>query len=132
VYLNYLSKKASRSAIDVIGGGDRYSALTQPVVNCILTHTSNYVKNGIASAQVLLGIMSTVLAFLGASTEEMSMLANIARRPLLALLLSAASPSVYFSRAFEYHSPSEILAVHDLRMRHGAQQLSLGKSSSQE
>lgn len=68
------------------------------------------------SAQVLLGVMPTVLAFLGASTEEMSMLSNVARRPGLALLLAAGSPSVYFSRAFEYHDPGVILADHPARL----------------
>jgi len=36
---------------------------------------------------------------------------------LLALLLSAAPPSVHLSHAFEYHAPDQILAVHELRMR---------------
>ncbi|KAK4639704.1 hypothetical protein QC761_710690 [Podospora bellae-mahoneyi] len=64
------------------------------------------------AAQVLLGVMPTVLAVRGPSTEEMSMLANVARRPLLALMLAAGSPSVYFSRAFEYHDPAQILHDH--------------------
>lgn len=44
------------------------------------------------------------------------MLANVARRPILALLLSAGSPSVYFSRAFEYHDAGEILQDHPSRL----------------
>ncbi|KAK4188574.1 hypothetical protein QBC35DRAFT_495842 [Podospora australis] len=68
------------------------------------------------SAQVLLGVMPTVLAVIGASTEEMSMLANVSRRPFLALLLSMASPSVYFSRAFKYSDPTAIMQVHPNRL----------------
>ncbi|KAK0668649.1 hypothetical protein QBC41DRAFT_321470 [Cercophora samala] len=68
------------------------------------------------AAQVLLGVMPTVLAVMGPSTEEMSMLANVARRPLLALMLAAGSPSVYFSRAFEYHDPAQILHDHPSRL----------------
>ncbi|KAK4209360.1 hypothetical protein QBC37DRAFT_245192, partial [Rhypophila decipiens] len=115
-YAAYLTGVKNHSRIDYIGGGGIYSVVTQPVINCILNHTSDYVKNGMTSAQVLLGVMPTVLAILGASTEEMSMLSNIARRPLLALLLSAGSPSVYFSRAFEYHDPAEILSDHPARL----------------
>ncbi|KAM7218611.1 hypothetical protein V8F06_005930 [Rhypophila decipiens] len=115
-YAAYLTGVKNHSNIDHIGGGGIYSVVTQPVINCILNHTSDYVKNGMTSAQVLLGVMPTVLAILGASTEEMSMLSNIARRPLLALLLSAGSPSVYFSRAFEYHDPAEILSDHPARL----------------
>ncbi|KAK0616872.1 hypothetical protein B0T14DRAFT_589169 [Immersiella caudata] len=116
-YFTYLSRNQSIVNIDIIGGGDKYSVLTQPVIDCILNHTSDYIKNGMTSAQVLLGIMPTALALLGPSTVEMSMLANVARRPLLALTLSAESPSVYFSRAFEYSEPHKILALHKLRMR---------------
>ncbi|KAK0748827.1 hypothetical protein B0T21DRAFT_344440 [Apiosordaria backusii] len=68
------------------------------------------------AAQVLLGVMPTVLSVIGASTEEMSMLANVARRPLLALMLAAGSPSVYFSRAFDYHDPAQILHRHPNRL----------------
>ncbi|VBB87066.1 Putative protein of unknown function [Podospora comata] len=68
------------------------------------------------AAQVLLGVMPTVLAVMGPSTEEMSMLANVARRPLLALMLAAGSPSVYFGRAFEYHDPAQILHDHPSRL----------------
>src|SRR5688572_30771483 len=67
-YADYLTANKSHSKIDVLGGGGEYSVLTQPVVNCILNYTSDYVKNGMTSAQVLLGIMPTVLALLGAST----------------------------------------------------------------
>ncbi|KAK4449550.1 hypothetical protein QBC34DRAFT_380009 [Podospora aff. communis PSN243] len=45
-YLNYLSGNKSHSKIDFIGGGDKYSVLTQPVTDCILNHTSDYIKNG--------------------------------------------------------------------------------------
>jgi hypothetical protein len=116
-YQSYLGRDKNPSKIDVLGGGGQYTVLTQPVINCILNHTSQYVMNGMTNAQVLLGIMPTVLALVGASTEEMSMLANVGRRPLLALLLAAGSPSVYFSRAFEYSGPREILSETPDRMQ---------------
>ncbi|KAK3367707.1 hypothetical protein B0H63DRAFT_529415 [Podospora didyma] len=49
-----------------------------------------------STAQVALGITQTILALLGPSADGTAMLANIARRPFLAFLLAAGSPSVYF------------------------------------
>lgn len=115
-YRQYLTGNTSAVERDILGGGGANSVLTQPVIQCILNNTSEYVKNGMTAAQVLLGVMPTVLAVMGPSTEEMSMLANVARRPLLALMLAAGSPSVYFSRAFEYHDPAQILHDHPSRL----------------
>ncbi|KAK4196161.1 hypothetical protein QBC40DRAFT_258315 [Triangularia verruculosa] len=116
-YQNYLTGNRTAFNRDILGGGGPNTVLTQPVIQCILDKTSDYVKNGMTAAQVLLGVMPTVLSVMGPSTEEMSMLANVARRPLLALMLAAGSPSVYFSRAFEYHQPDHILADHKARLR---------------
>ena len=115
-YERYITGNYSYGHIDPVAGSGPSSVLTSPVINCILNHTSDYIKNGMTSAQVLLGIMPTVLALLGPSSEEMSMLSNVAHRPLLALLLAAGSPSVYFSRAFEYHDVSDILRDHPSRL----------------
>ncbi|KAK4179625.1 hypothetical protein QBC36DRAFT_322163 [Triangularia setosa] len=115
-YQNYLTGNKTAFERDVLGGGGKHTVLTQPVIKCILSHTSEYVKNGMTAAQVLLGVMPTVLSVMGASTEEMSMLANVARRPILALMLAAGSPSVYFSRAFEYHDSAQILQDHPNRL----------------
>ncbi|KAK4442805.1 hypothetical protein QBC34DRAFT_488660 [Podospora aff. communis PSN243] len=116
-YDTYLTGDKGSVPIDTTTGGGPNTVLTQPVINCLLNHTSEYVKNGMTSAQVLLGVLPSVLSVLSASVEEMSTLAIVARRPLLALLLSAGSPSVYFSRAFEYHDVVEILQVRDGRLR---------------
>lgn len=108
-YERYLTAEKVHSEIDVLGGGGIFSALTQPVVTCILENTSEFLKGTMTGAQVLLGVMPTVLALLAASTEEVAMLANVGRRPFLALILSLGSPSVYFSRAFEYQNPPRLM-----------------------
>lgn len=64
------------------------------------------------SAQVLLGVMPTIIALIGPSHDEIAMLSNVGRRPLLAAGLALACPSAYFSRAFEYSDPTKILS-HD-------------------
>ncbi|KAK4668804.1 uncharacterized protein QC764_710690 [Podospora pseudoanserina] len=115
-YRQYLTGNTSAVERDILGGGGANTVLTQPVIQCVLNSTSEHVKNGMTAAQVLLGVMPNVLAVMGPSTEEMSMLANVARRPLLALMRAAGSPSVYFSRAFEYHDPAQILHDHPSRL----------------
>ena len=56
-----------------LGGGDRASALTQPVIQCLLDHTTDYVKSAMLSAQVLLGVTPTILAILSSSYKELAL-----------------------------------------------------------
>ncbi|KPM39837.1 hypothetical protein AK830_g6717 [Neonectria ditissima] len=114
-YERYLTGVKNHSEIDYQGGGGIYTALTQPVINCILNDTSEYLKGCMTGSQVLLGIMPTVLALLGPSHNEIALLANVGRRPLLAFGLALSSPSTYFSRAFDYSDPKDILSHHKNR-----------------
>ena len=91
--------------------------LVEPVVNCILQYTSNFVQTNMQSAGVLLGIMPSVLSVLGSSTEETALLFVIARRPLLTLLLAAGSPVVVALRPFEYREPVGILREREVRFQ---------------
>ncbi|KAI1172064.1 hypothetical protein F4777DRAFT_563355 [Nemania sp. FL0916] len=99
----------SNITIDFNSGGDAASAITQPLILCILNNTSDYIKSAMSSAQVLLGLTPTILALLGPSPMELSLLTIVAKRPGLALLLALACPSVYLSRAFDSTSPLDIL-----------------------
>ncbi|GAP90786.1 hypothetical protein SAMD00023353_4700430 [Rosellinia necatrix] len=108
-YQDYLYGVTGNLTIDRLGGGDEASSITQPVILCILNHTSDYVKNQMSSAQVLLGLTPTILALLGPSSAELSLLTVVARRPFIALLLALACPSIYLSRAFEQSNPLDIL-----------------------
>ncbi|KAJ4319088.1 hypothetical protein N0V84_006542 [Fusarium piperis] len=114
-YDSYKSGVINSSNINYLAGGDKFSALTQPLIDCILENTSEYLKGSMTSAQVLLGIMPTIITFLGPSRDEIAMLSNVGRRPILAAGMSLAAPSAYFSRAFEYFDPSEILCHHKYR-----------------
>ncbi|UPK91128.1 hypothetical protein LCI18_002063 [Fusarium solani-melongenae] len=108
-YNKYLTGIKNHSEIDFMAGGGIYTALTQPVVECILKHTSEFLKGSMTGAQILLGVMPTIVALLGPSHDEIAMLSNVGRRPLLAAGIALASPSAYFSRAFEYSDPAKIL-----------------------
>ncbi|KAI1755512.1 hypothetical protein F4782DRAFT_488797 [Xylaria castorea] len=95
--------------IDFQSGADAPSSITAPVITCIFNYTSDYIKSSMSSAQVLLGLTPTIVALLGPSPTELSLLTVIARRPGLAIILALACPSVYLSRAFDSTSPLDIL-----------------------
>ncbi len=116
-YDNYLTGYKNFSRIDWLGGGGTLSALTQPVIQCILSNISEYMKALIASSQVLLGVTPSVLSLVGPSTDESSIFFLVSRRPLLYTMLTCGSPSVYFNRAFEYTNPKEVLTDHPLRLQ---------------
>ncbi|KAM6505486.1 hypothetical protein FSOLCH5_014699 [Fusarium solani] len=127
-YNKYTTGVKNHSDINYLAGGDRYNVLTQPLVDCILKHTSEFLKGSMTGSQILLGIMPTIIALLGSSHDEIAMLSNVGRRPLLAVALALASPSAYFSRAFEYSDPTKILSheknrLHQWRPRSACMQL---------
>ncbi|KAM7197963.1 hypothetical protein V8F20_006411 [Naviculisporaceae sp. PSN 640] len=102
--------------IDDLGGGDAPSHIIQPLVQCIMDALPEYIKMSMSASQVLLGVTPTILSILGPSVEESALLYIVGRRPILAWFLALGSPSVYFSRAFEYRNPVEILQGHHERV----------------
>ncbi|KAI0553053.1 hypothetical protein F4679DRAFT_33594 [Xylaria curta] len=107
----------SNITIDFQGGADAPSSITEPVITCLFNYTSDYIKSSMSSAQVLLGLTPTIVALLGPSPTELSLLTVIARRPGLAILLALACPSVYLSRAFDSTSPLDILKERPGRLK---------------
>ncbi|KAI9766021.1 MAG: hypothetical protein M1839_005270 [Geoglossum umbratile] len=108
-YDTYLYGTRQNTTINETRGAGSITLFVEPMIKCVLEGSSEYVKYALGSAQVMLGLTPTIIALLGASSEEVCLLALIGRRRFLALLLAAASPSIYTSRAFEYRSPGEIL-----------------------
>ncbi|KAI1346398.1 hypothetical protein F5Y01DRAFT_321753 [Xylaria sp. FL0043] len=108
-FANYLTGRPQDFTEDRLGGGGAFTVLVQPVVNCLLENTSEYIKAAASSAQVLLGVTPPILATLGASSDELAMLSVVGRRPLLSLLISFGSPGVYMERAFDFRQPEKIL-----------------------
>lgn len=111
-YKRYLTGDRQNHEPDVNSGGDEFSVLTQPLIDCLLKNTSEFIKGNMTGSQVLLGVMPTVLSLLSASVDELAMVMTVSRRPILALLLAFGSPSAYFSRAFSYPTAHEILNRH--------------------
>jgi hypothetical protein len=75
--------------------------------SCIMDNISNYAKDNMASAAVLLGLTPFILALLGSNTTELALISS--RRPILAILLVLGSPSVNPIRTFDYPNPAEDL-----------------------
>ena len=109
-YGHYLYDNPTNAIIYWEEGGGTANTLVQPVVSCLLDHMPQFIMSNMQSAQVLLGLTPTILAILGASTEESATLVVVGQRPFLSLMLALGSPSVYLSRAFEFKDPVEVLS----------------------
>lgn len=73
----------------------------------IMANISNYAKDNMASAAVLLGLTPFILASLGSNATELALIAS--RRPILAILLVLGSPSINLIRTFDYPNPTKDL-----------------------
>lgn len=114
---SYLYGVDSNTTIQWDTGADDHTRYTQPVINCLLDNTSQYILYQLSSSQVILGLTPTILAILGASSDETALLVVIGKRPILSFMLALASPSVFTSRAFDYRNPREILKDRNGRYR---------------
>lgn len=95
--------------IDWFPGGGNTNRLAQPVTNCVLEYSSEFIKSNMAAAAVVLGLMPTILATLGNSVEETSTLCVIAQSPLLALLVATGSPAIFPTRSFKPSRPMKLV-----------------------
>ena len=78
------------------------------MLDCLLKHgTSELHKITIASGQVTLGLIPSLLALVGSSVPEISLLAS--QGPILTLLLTLRASGMYPTRVTEYVSPFDVL-----------------------
>lgn len=61
------------------------------------------------TAGIMLGILPTLLSWIGVSISETALLS--AHRPILSFLLSLAAPAIWPTRVFEYSNPADLLAT---------------------
>ncbi|KAK1517865.1 uncharacterized protein CCOS01_12122 [Colletotrichum costaricense] len=116
-YERYLTIPRENATIDWFTGGGNTNRLAQPVANCILGNTSEYIMSNMAAAAVVLGLMPTILATVGNSVEETSTLCVIGQRPLIALLVAAGSPAIHPVRSFKYMDPMKLVKSRRYRLR---------------
>lgn len=107
-YSVYLYGTRQNTSEETISGAGKFTLFVQPMINCLLENSSEYLKYQLSSSQVMLGVTPTMIALFGASSEEVCLLALIGRRRLLGLLLAAASPSIYTERAFKHQDLDKI------------------------
>lgn len=67
-----------------------------PLLNCLLEETPELYKTILASSQVLLGLMPTILVNVGPSLHETAILQTYGKRHILGVLVALGSPSVLF------------------------------------
>lgn len=115
-YSTYLYGTRQNTTNPTLSGAGDFTLFIQPMIDCLLDNASEYIKYQLATSQVVLGITPTIICLLGATSEEVCLLALVGKRRLLGLLLSAASPSIYTERAFKYQDADEILK--DLHHNH--------------
>lgn len=60
------------------------------------------------TAGIVLGILPTLLSWIGVSISETALLS--AHRPILSFLLSLAAPAIWPTGVFEYNNPADLLA----------------------
>lgn len=95
---NFRVMQQTNSASDL-----RVNGPCADLLSCILNSTSEAIKGNMASATLLLGLMPTILTFLGSSSPETALLAM--RRPFLSLLLACGSPAGNPIATFAYSDP---------------------------
>ncbi|RMJ08860.1 hypothetical protein CDV36_011514 [Fusarium kuroshium] len=98
-------------------GAGPWSFSVVPLVDCIVEHSSEYQKSGMAAANVIPGLTPAILAALGSTVDETSLLSVFGRRPFLALCLSAGSPGVPPRPLFEYQRFSQLQEKRPGRLR---------------
>ncbi|OAL55555.1 hypothetical protein IQ07DRAFT_627638 [Pyrenochaeta sp. DS3sAY3a] len=98
-------------------GGTAEYRLAQPVIECILGSTSEYIKANMGSAAVVLGLTPTILATMGNSVEEISTLIVVGRRPFLGFILAFGTPAVAPALFFQYLDPRALLTEQKYRLR---------------
>lgn len=84
-----------------------------PLIECILDAAPESVKADFSSAQVLLGLMPTILNNLGPSSQELSVLLVLGDRQLLAMLLALGSPFTNNNHSFGYARQIDALSRSD-------------------
>ncbi|KAI6779099.1 uncharacterized protein J7T54_007554 [Emericellopsis cladophorae] len=76
------------------------SSLATPVVDCILDEYPEFLKTELSASAVVLGSLPIILQSLGSTTAETALIGL--RRPGLAFLLAAGSPTVAANTAGEF------------------------------
>lgn len=81
--------------------------ICKSMVTCLLENTDEFDKADMQSATIVLGLMPTILTYVGPTIGEISLVSS--RRPVLAVLFALGAPAVFATRPFEFNNPRESL-----------------------
>lgn len=113
-YAYYLAGEKNRTRFETQDewiGSTPTSQLAFAPANCVLDHSSEWMKFNMAAAAVLLGLTPAILAALGPSVEEIPSLFIVARRPLSGISIAAGAPSLYPFRTIDNKKVIETLGT---------------------
>ena len=77
------------------------------MVTCLLRNIDEFDKADMQSATIILGLMPTILSYVGPTVGEMALISS--HRPVLAVLVMLGALVVFATRPFDFNSPSESL-----------------------
>ena len=77
------------------------------MATCLLQNIDDFDKADMQSATIILGLMPTILSYIGPTVGEMALISS--HRPVFAVLLMLGAPAVFATRPFDFNSPSESL-----------------------
>jgi hypothetical protein len=86
---------------------DDYHYLPYNLAGCLIENMTEFQKTEMSIVSVVFGLLPTALMLIGPTTSEISLLAR--RRPLLAILLSIAMPSIQLTEGNPYSDPASYL-----------------------
>lgn len=104
-YPNYAMGKFPQYAI--YGQREGKVDFCKSMVTCLLQYTGDFDKADMQSATIILGIMPTILSYIGPTVGEMALISS--RRPILAVFLTLGASAVFATRPFDFNSPGESL-----------------------
>lgn len=81
--------------------------MCKSMVTCLSRNIDEFDKADMQSATIILGLMPTILSYLGPTVGEMALVS--CHRPVFAVLVMLGTPAVYATRPFDFNSPSESL-----------------------
>ena len=86
---------------------DREVDICKSMAICLLQNIDDFDKADMQSATIILGLMPTVLAYVGPTVGEMALISS--RRPVLAVFLTLGAPAIFATRPFDFNNPRKSL-----------------------
>lgn len=111
-YQLYLNDEYMNS-LNVLNDESCASCAIAPIAQCLYNEVGALNNANMQAAGVVLGLLPTILTFVGTSKIETGLVAF--RRPLLSILISAGAPAVSPLRSFDYTDLRRVLYSWDDR-----------------